>query len=97
MDFVEKPAPGTEPSNNINAGTYVMEPGVLERTPTNTVVSIERETFPQLAAVLVGILSNTPGSITYVPALILFEGSVPGAGFSTKSITCPVSEVEMTP
>ncbi|MDG1490145.1 MAG: NDP-sugar synthase [Actinomycetota bacterium] len=50
MDFVEKPAPGTEPSNNINAGTYVMEPGVLESIPTNTVVSIERETFPQLAA-----------------------------------------------
>jgi len=50
LDFVEKPALGTEPSNNINAGTYVMEPGVLERIPANTAVSIERETFPQLAA-----------------------------------------------
>ena len=50
LDFVEKPAPGTEPSNNINAGTYVMEPGVLDRIPINTAVSVERETFPQLAA-----------------------------------------------
>ena len=29
--FVEKPAPGTEPSNLINAGTYVFEPSVLAR------------------------------------------------------------------
>jgi mannose-1-phosphate guanylyltransferase len=50
LDFVEKPSPGTEPSNNINAGTYVMEPGVLDRIPINTAVSVERETFPQLAA-----------------------------------------------
>ena len=31
--FVEKPAPGTEPSNLINAGTYVFEPSVLDRIP----------------------------------------------------------------
>ena len=31
--FVEKPAPGTEPSNLINAGTYVLEPSVLARIP----------------------------------------------------------------
>ena len=28
--FVEKPAPGTEPSNLISAGTYVLEPSVLD-------------------------------------------------------------------
>ena len=48
--FVEKPPPGTEPSNLINAGTYVFEPSVLERIPTGRRVSIERETFPLLAA-----------------------------------------------
>ena len=31
--FVEKPAPGTAPTNWINAGTYVLEPSVLERIP----------------------------------------------------------------
>ena len=48
--FVEKPAPGTEPSNLINAGTYVFEPSVLARIPTGRRVSIERETFPLVAA-----------------------------------------------
>ena len=31
--FVEKPAPGTEPSNLISAGTYVLEPSVLTLMP----------------------------------------------------------------
>ncbi len=48
--FVEKPAPGTAPTNLINAGTYVFEPSVLGRIPTGRKVSIERETFPQLVA-----------------------------------------------
>ena len=46
--FVEKPAPGTAPSNLINAGTYVFEPSVLARIPTGRKVSIERETFPTI-------------------------------------------------
>ena len=48
--FVEKPAPGTAPSNLINAGTYVLEPSVLGRIPTGRKVSIERETFPAIVA-----------------------------------------------
>jgi mannose-1-phosphate guanylyltransferase len=44
--FVEKPAPGTAPSNLINAGTYVLEPSVLQRIETGRKVSIEREIFP---------------------------------------------------
>jgi mannose-1-phosphate guanylyltransferase len=48
--FVEKPAPGTEPSNLVNAGTYVLEPSVLDRIPLGTPTSIERETFPAVAA-----------------------------------------------
>lgn len=46
--FVEKPAPGTEPSNLINAGTYVLEPNVLDRIPLGQKVSIERVTFPSI-------------------------------------------------
>jgi mannose-1-phosphate guanylyltransferase len=48
--FVEKPAPGTEPGNLANAGTYVLEPSVLGRIPTGRRVSIERETFPAMVA-----------------------------------------------
>lgn len=48
--FVEKPAPGTAPSNLINAGTYVLEPSVLARIPAGERVSIERATFPAVAA-----------------------------------------------
>jgi mannose-1-phosphate guanylyltransferase len=46
--FVEKPAPGTEPSRMINAGTYVFEPEVLDVIPPGRKVSVERETFPIL-------------------------------------------------
>jgi NDP-sugar pyrophosphorylase family protein len=48
--FLEKPPPGTAPTNLINGGTYVLEPSVLERIPTGRAVSIERETFPALIA-----------------------------------------------
>ena len=46
--FVEKPAPGTAPSNWINAGTYVLEPSVIDSVRPDAKVSIERETFPSL-------------------------------------------------
>ena len=48
--FVEKPAPGTAPSNQINGGTYVLEPSVLQRIPAGRRVSIERVTFPEVVA-----------------------------------------------
>jgi mannose-1-phosphate guanylyltransferase len=46
--FVEKPLPGTAPTSWINAGTYVLEPSVLDGIPDGLPVSIERETFPRL-------------------------------------------------
>ena len=46
--FVEKPAPGETDSNLINAGTYVLEPSVLDLIEPGRKVSIERETFPRL-------------------------------------------------
>ncbi len=49
IEFVEKPPAGTAPSNWVNAGTYVLEPTVLDRIDDGRRVSIERETFPALA------------------------------------------------
>ena len=37
-------------TNSINAGCYVFHPRVIERIPLGEVVSIERETFPDLVA-----------------------------------------------
>lgn len=48
--FVEKPAPGAVGASLVNAGTYVLEPSVLDRIPEGRRVSIEREVFPALAA-----------------------------------------------
>jgi len=48
--FIEKPSPGSAPTNLINAGTYVLEAEVLKRIPEGRRVSIERETFPALVA-----------------------------------------------
>ena len=36
------------PTNNINAGCYVFSPSVIETIPPDQVVSVERETFPNL-------------------------------------------------
>ena len=47
--FLEKPAPGVTESNLINAGTYVMEPSVLDRIAPDVPVSVERATFPGIA------------------------------------------------
>jgi mannose-1-phosphate guanylyltransferase len=46
--FVEKPAQGTAPAVTINAGTYVVEPGVLDLIPAGRAVSVEYEVFPLL-------------------------------------------------
>lgn len=48
--FVEKPPAGTAPSNYVNAGTYVLEPSVLDRIQPDIRVSIERATFPAMVA-----------------------------------------------
>jgi len=50
LGFVEKPPRDQAPTNWINAGTYVLEPSVLDRIAPDRKVSIERETFPELAA-----------------------------------------------
>ncbi len=44
--FIEKP--DVPPTNLINAGTYVIEPEVVQRIPADRRVSVERETFPSM-------------------------------------------------
>ena len=49
-------------TNQINAGCYVFNPRVIASIPLNTVVSVERETFPKLVssgAKIYGYLENT--------------------------------------
>jgi len=48
--FVEKPPRELAPTNEINAGVYVFEASVLDVIAPEGRVSIERETFPALAA-----------------------------------------------
>ncbi|MEN3273752.1 MAG: mannose-phosphate guanylyltransferase [Actinomycetota bacterium] len=48
--FVEKPAPGTAPTNLINAGFYVLEASAVKRIAPGEKVSIERVTFPSMVA-----------------------------------------------
>jgi mannose-1-phosphate guanylyltransferase len=46
--FVEKPPPGTETTNMINAGIYILEPEVLDMMPPDTFFMFERSVFPPL-------------------------------------------------
>lgn len=46
--FVEKPRRDQAPTDLINAGTYVLEPSVLDRIASDRRVSIEREVFPAM-------------------------------------------------
>ncbi|MGI9019555.1 MAG: sugar phosphate nucleotidyltransferase [Solirubrobacterales bacterium] len=46
--FVEKPDPGEISTDEISAGAYVLEPGVLDLIPPGRACSIERQVFPRL-------------------------------------------------
>lgn len=48
--FIEKPPRHEAPTDLINAGTYVLEPSVLERIPAGERINVERVTFPAMAA-----------------------------------------------
>ena len=59
--FIEKPPPGTAPTNLINAGTYVLEASVLGRIPGGRRVNIERETFPAMVRDRALFAASSPG------------------------------------
>lgn len=71
--FVEKPPREEAPTDLINAGTYVLEPSVLERIAGDRKVSIERETFPAMVAdgVLYALDGDTYWIDTGTPAKYL--------------------------
>ncbi len=48
--FVEKPPKDEAPTDWINAGMYILNPSVFARIPAGRKVSIERQTFPEIAA-----------------------------------------------
>lgn len=48
--FIEKPPPGSAPTNLINAGVYIFEPSLLDRIPAGIEYSAERALFPGLVA-----------------------------------------------
>ena len=89
--FVEKPAKGTSPTNEVNAGTYLLEREVLDAIPAGRPVSIERETFPTLIASGEQLYAYTTGDYWidlgrpehYLDAhRHIFDGEVPlGADF----------------
>jgi len=58
--FVEKPQPGETDSNLVNAGTYVLEPTVLELIPPDRRISVERDTFQRLVegGLLAGVATS---------------------------------------
>ena len=47
--FVEKPRRGEEPSNLVNAGVWIFEPGLVDQIPTGA-VRVEETLFPSLVA-----------------------------------------------
>jgi mannose-1-phosphate guanylyltransferase len=60
--FIEKPKREEAPSNLINAGTYILEPEILERIPGDRKFMFEHDVFPQLISdnkPVYGYSSNT--------------------------------------
>ena len=47
--FVEKPPPGTAPSNLVNAGVWIFEPALVDEIPSGA-VRVEETLFPSLVA-----------------------------------------------
>lgn len=46
--FVEKPAPGTAPSNLVNTGIYLFEPQILDMIPSGKFHDFGKDVFPHL-------------------------------------------------
>jgi mannose-1-phosphate guanylyltransferase len=109
LAFIEKPEPGETDVDTINAGTYVMEPGVLSLIAPGATVSVEREVFPRLVGA--GLFARSdPGSWidigtpeTYLAAnlqqmpeggLVDPTASVEAGAWVTDSVVGPGARVE---
>jgi NDP-sugar pyrophosphorylase family protein len=113
LAFVEKPRRDQAPTNLINAGTYVLEPDVLERIPVGSRRSIEREVFPAMVAegVVYALASDAYWLDTGTPSAYLkanadlLDGTRPGPpapgarrlGDGLWSLGAPIVEGEVAP
>ncbi len=97
-EFIEKPPVGKSPSNHINAGTYVINPSVVDRIPENRSVSIERETFPEMveAGTLYAMRSDTYWLDTGTPGQFLEANLDVLQGRRKNKPTLPIATVHPT-
>ena len=104
VGFQEKPEAGEERSRLINAGTYLLEPQVLEMIPIGRKVSIEHEIFTKLAgAGLHGfrftghwIDAGTPESYLAANAMLLERDATaahPGASVRGNALIAADAEI----
>ena len=105
VGFQEKPEAGEERSRLINAGTYLLEPQVLEMIPIGRKVSVEREIFTKLAgAGLHGfrftghwIDAGTPESYLAANAMLLErEATAAHPGASVRGNALIAADAEIT-
>ena len=85
-------------TNQINAGCYVFNPRVISSIPLETVVSVERETFPQLVsngAKIYGYLENAYWLDIGTPKALL-KASTDIVLRSGPSLVMPDAQVDST-
>ena len=85
-------------TNQINAGCYIFNPQTIESIPLNTVVSIERESFPQLVsnhAKIYGYIENAYWLDIGTPKALL-KASVDIVLRTGQSLLAPSAEVDPT-
>lgn len=93
LEKMDKPV-----TNQINAGCYVFNPRVLSSIPLNTVVSVERETFPQLVAnkaAVYGYLENAYWLDIGTPRALL-KASKDIVSRNGQSLVMPGAEIDPT-
>jgi mannose-1-phosphate guanylyltransferase len=99
LAFIEKPPADEAPTNEINAGFYVVEPALLDRVPADRRVNIERETFPALVAdgSLFALSSDVYWTDTGTPILYLeanLHALGQAVGRSADAVVDPSASVE---
>ena len=85
-------------TNQINAGCYVFNPRVLSTIPLDTVVSVERETFPQLVAnnaAVYGYVENAYWLDIGTPRALL-KASIDIVHKSGESLVMPGAQIDPT-
>jgi len=85
-------------TNQINAGCYVFNPRIISTIPLDTVVSVERETFPQLVEIgakVFGFVENAYWLDIGTPRALL-KASIDIVKRSGKFLAMPGSSIDPT-